>query len=413
MMTPTESSPPPLPGQPALRRALGLSLLLFYGLGTIVGAGIYVAVGQVVGRAGASAPLSFVLAGLLSSLTGLSYAELSARFPEAGGGAVYVKEAFGSDALSRAVGLTIALAAIVATASIARGSAGYLQQFLPVGEAAATALVVAVFTGVACLGVAESVYVAAAITIVELGGLVFVVYAGMPSVLGHADLVGTVFPRSYASGVGLLTGAFVSFFAYIGFETMATMAEETHEVERTVPRAILLAIGLATVLYALVALVAVASVPPHDLAISTRALCLILEANGWRCGSTFGVVALLATLNGVLLEILMLGRLLYGMAQRGWAPGVLGTVSKRTRSPMLATLLAGGVILILSVTIDFSRLIALTSTITLGVFLVVNLGLWRLKRRFPDRDVPVRVPDWCPLAAALACLVLLAGDFVG
>jgi amino acid transporter len=222
-----------------------------------------------------------------------------------------------------------------------------------------------------------------------------------------------VFPRSYAGGVGLLTGAFVSFFAYIGFETMATMAEETHEVERTVPRAILLAIGLATVLYALVALVAVASVPPRDLAISTRALCLILEANGWRCGPEFGVVALLATLNGVLLEILMLGRLLYGMARRGWAPGALGTVSKRTRVPVLATVLAGGVILILTVMVDFARLIALTSTVTLGVFFVVNLGLWRLKRRFPGRDVPLRVSNWCPLAAALACLVLLAGDFVG
>lgn len=396
-----------------LRRALGLPLLLFYGLGTIVGAGIYVAIGQVVGRAGPSAPLSFVLAGLLSALTGLSYAELSARYPEAGGGAVYVQEAFGSKFLSRAVGIAIALAAIVATASIARGSADYLQQFLPLSEAEAAALVVLVFSLIACLGVAESVFAAAAITVVELGGLAFVIYAGMPAVATHPAVVAMTLPTTWAGSAGLLAGAFISFFAYIGFETMANMAEETREVERTLPRAILLAIGLAAFLYAFVALVAVASVAPHELAASPRALCLILEANGWQCGAAFGIVALLATLNGVLLEILMLGRLLYGMARRGWVPSVLGTVARRTRTPVLATLLAGGIILVLTLSLDFSRLIALTSTITLGVFLIINLGLWWLKRLPPDPGVAVRVPRWCPLAAALACLALLISDLVG
>lgn len=401
------------PEQRTLRRVLGLPLLLFYGLGTIVGAGIYVAIGQVVGRAGPSAPLSFVLAGLLSAFTGLSYAELSARYPEAGGGAVYVKEAFGSDFLSRAVGLAIALAAMVATASIARGSASYLQAFLPMGEAAASAFVVILFTGVACLRVAESVSVAAVITVVELGGLVFVVYAGLPSVLAHGELAGKIVPTTVAGGAGLLAGAFLSFFAYIGFETMVTMAEETQAVERTLPRAILLSIGAATLLYVLVALVAVASVAPGDVIASPRALCLVLEANGWRCGSTFGAIALLATLNGVLLELLMLGRLLYGMARRGWVPHALASVNLRTGTPVMATLLVGCVVLALTIALDFSRLVALTSTITLSVFLVVNLGLWRIKGRSSAQGASIQVPRWCPLAASLACLVLLLGDLLG
>ena len=115
---------------PALRRVLGTPLLVFYGLGVIIGAGIYVLVGSVVAVAGHAAPWSFVLAGVLAGLTGLCYAELAVRFPEAAGAAAYVKEAFGSDRLSQLTGLAVAAVVVVSTASIARGSVGYIQVFL-------------------------------------------------------------------------------------------------------------------------------------------------------------------------------------------------------------------------------------------------------------------------------------------
>src|SRR5690606_17430566 len=157
--------------QPALRRVLGTPLLVFYGLGVIIGAGIYVLVGTVIGAAGAAAPWAFVLAGVLAGLTGLSYAELAVRFPEAAGAAAYVKEAFGSDRLSQLTGLAVAAVVVVSTASIARGSIGYVQVFLPLPGSAIAGGIVLLFTAVACLGVRESVGMAATMTVIEVGGL--------------------------------------------------------------------------------------------------------------------------------------------------------------------------------------------------------------------------------------------------
>src|SRR5262245_54601371 len=128
-------------------------MLVLYGLGVIIGAGIYVLVGTIAATAGSGAPWSFVLAGILAAMTGLSYAELAVRFPEAAGAAAYIKEAFGSDALSRLAGLAVAAVVIVSTASIARGSVGYLHLFLPWSDVVIAGGLVAVFTGVACLGV--------------------------------------------------------------------------------------------------------------------------------------------------------------------------------------------------------------------------------------------------------------------
>src|SRR5690554_6150070 len=152
---------------PGLRRVLGLGLLVFYGLGVIIGAGIYVLVGTVVGKAGPAAPFAFLAAGLMAALTGICYAELGARFPEAAGAAAYVKQAFGSDRLSQVTGLAVAAAALVSAASIARGCVGYAQLFVDLpGPVIAGGLVVA-FTALACLGVRQSVGVAALMSLIE------------------------------------------------------------------------------------------------------------------------------------------------------------------------------------------------------------------------------------------------------
>jgi APA family basic amino acid/polyamine antiporter len=114
-----------------LRRSLTFWPLLFYGLGVIVGAGIYVAIGTVIARAGGAAPLSFLLAGLIAALTGLCYAELASRFPDAGGAAIYVKQGFRSSRAGQLVGALMTVALAVSAASIARGAIAYLAVLLP------------------------------------------------------------------------------------------------------------------------------------------------------------------------------------------------------------------------------------------------------------------------------------------
>lgn len=402
---------PPKPSIP-LQRALGFWPLVFYGLGTIVGAGIYVLLGAVAGRAGMAAPAAFLLAGAVAAVTGLSYAELVARHPEAAGEVAYVKAAFGSDLLARVVGIGLVLVAIVAGASIARGSAGYVQQYVDVPAWLAAGSVVVLFTVVALIGVSESVRVAVLMTLIELAGLVVVVVAGAPQLAGAPAHLDALIPLDGATLGAALAGTFLAFFAFIGFDTMVNMAEETRDVGRTLPRAILAAIALSTLLYVAVSLVAVHAVPPAELAAGPAPLVSVLERSGWPLARHFAAVVLIATSNGVLIEIILVARLCYGMARRGLLPHGLAWVHGRTRTPVPATLLAGGAVLLLVVAVPFEMLVAATSTITLLIFSVVNLALWRLHRVAPRHDLRIAAPPWAPPLGALSCLGLIGASLL-
>ncbi len=398
---------PPPAGGATLRRALGLWLLVLYGLGSIIGAGIYVLVGAVADAAGYGAPMAFLLAGVLAGLTGLSYAELSARFPEAAGAAVYVKEAFGSDALSRLVGGLVVLVGVFLAASLARGAVGYIQRFADLPELPTALALVAGFTLIACLGVAHSVRFAALLTLIEIVGLVIVIAAGTPSLARLPEIWPEMVPNA-AAWAGIGSGAFLAFFAFLGFEDIVNMAEETHAAERTLPRAIIATIVLTTLIYGAVALVAVTAVPIERLAGSRAPLELIAQAASWVPAGTLSVIALIAVPNGILITLVMLARILYGMARRGWLPRGLAFVNPVTRTPLRPTFLIGAIVLIFTAGIEFIGLVTLTSAVNLFVFTLVNLALVKLQREGTDGSVAIRVPRWCPPLATACSLALLA-----
>jgi APA family basic amino acid/polyamine antiporter len=408
MRTPPDQEVEVAAAKPALRRVLGTPLLILYGLGIIIGAGIYVLVGSVVGAAGTLAPWSFVLAGILAMLTGLSYAELAVRFPEAAGASAFVKEASGSDLLSQLTGLAVAAVVIVSTASIARGSIGYVQAFVAWPDALIAGAVVIMFTAVACLGVQQSVGLAAAMTLVEIGGLVLVVAAGAPSLLLLPERVSDFAPEAdITRWVGISVGAFLAFFAFIGFENLANMAEEARSPARSLPRAILMSLGISTLFYAIVSIVVIVALPLETSTTSSAPLLLVAAQAQRFSSDVFAGIALVAVANGVLLELVMLGRLLYGMAHRGLLPVVLVRVNPRVRSPITATIVGGGIVLVFTVALPFTSLVGLTSTITLLVFAAVNLALWRLQRTHPN-PAGFRVPGFVPPIAALANIALAA-----
>src|SRR5262245_26363632 len=180
-----------------LHRSLGLCLLVLYGLGMIIGAGVYVVIGDVMAQAGPMAVCSFALAGMFAGLVALSYAELGARYPEAAGAAAYVREAFKSDRGSQVTGATVAARVLISTATIARGTAGYAQAFVALPDTFIAGLVVVVFTAVACLGVKDSVRVAAVMTIIELAGLLLVISVGVTAVRHVLDHVPTLVPTTF------------------------------------------------------------------------------------------------------------------------------------------------------------------------------------------------------------------------
>lgn len=393
-----------------LRRVLGLWALVFYGLGTIVGAGIYVLIGTVAGRAGMAAPVAFLLSGAAAALTGLCYAELVARFPEAAGEAVYVKEGLGSALLSRATGLGLILVAIVASASIAKGSAGYVLAYVAVPDWLAGAAVVAVFTGIAAIGVAESVRIAVILTVIEIGGLILVMIVGATGPLEGAPFAEAMLPRTADAWSGVFAGAFLAFFAFLGFDTLANMAEEARDVRRTLPRAILLAVALSTLLYIGVSVAVVLALPPAQLAAAPAPLVTVLERADLPFARHFAAIGLLATSNGVLIEIILVARLAYGMARRGLAPRFFAAVHPRTQTPLRATVAAGAVMLILVIGVPFEALVFTTSALMLLVFIAVNASLWRLKRRRPQPDLPFIAPAWAPPAALAICVALLVAS---
>jgi amino acid transporter len=394
----------------ALRRTLGFWLLFFYGIGVIVGAGIYVLVGAVAGKAGMTAPLAFLTAGVLAALTGLSYAELVTRLPEASGAVAYVHAAARHPALAWIVGLAVLLVAITSGASIARGSHGYIQRFLDVPDWLPGAVLVVLFTAIACLRVELGARVAALCGAIELGGLFFAMATGADALGDAPGRAGELLPHGLAAWQGLAAGAFLAFFAFMGFETLANMAEETRDVARTLPRAIVAAIAAAAALYGLVALIAVLAVPLETLSRSTAPLCLLLDRAGIPCGRGFAAVALIALSNGVIVELMLVARLLYGMAKRKLAPGWFGAVSATGRVPVRATLAGGAAMLLLVVAIPFETLAGATSALTLAIFAAVNVSLavlkWRDRAAHAKRP-PVHVPMAVPVLGALACVGLL------
>ena len=395
---------PDSPGPPTLRRVLTLWPLIFYGLGIIVGAGIYVAIGAVMARAGDSAPVSFLLAGVAAALTGLCYAELGSRFPEASGGVSYVRHGFGSDRLANATGIAITVAVAVAAASIARGTAHYLGVLVPLPEPVLIAGVIVLFTGVALAGVQSSVGIAATMGCIEIVGLIVATAMGLISASDFhmPDLL----PATIDGWKLTLSGAFIAFFAFIGFETLANLAEEVKEPRRTLPLGILSAVAASVLLYFAVALAVVVSGASGE-----QPLLALFSGTG---AAMFAVVGTIAVANGVLVQIVMLARLFYGMARTGNLPAVLARVHPRTQTPAPATLLAGGIVLVTALAVPFEPLLVLTNAMTLGIFTLVALALWRVKRRREKvADTIFTVPIWVPPCAAVVCVLLILSEYLG
>jgi basic amino acid/polyamine antiporter, APA family len=390
------------PPAPVLRRAITLGPLLFCGLSVIVGAGIYVAIGSVLSRAGDAAPVSFLLAGLTAGLTGMCYAELASRFPEAAGAAAYVKHGFNSQRLAQVIGAAVALAVAIAAASIARGAVQYLSVLVGFRPGVLTSILVILFSLVAMLGVRQGVGLAAAMGAVEIAGILLATIAGF---LTAPDFqFREIFPASIADWRGVAAGAFIAFFAFIGFETLANMAEEVKDPRRNVPRGILGALAVSTLLYVIVTSAVVMAGSSSE-----NALIGLFEGRGATVFATIGAIAIS---NGVLAEIMMLARLFYGMAKNGQLPTALATVHHRTQTPILATALAGALVLATSLLLPFEHLLVLANVLTLGVFLTVDLALWRVKLRTKSENAGFVVPGWVPPLAAAAALGLMLAEFV-
>jgi len=369
-----------------LKRELTLFDVTMYGIGVILGAGIYALIGPAAGLAGNALWISFGIAAIIAALTGLSYAELAAMYPKASAEYIFVQKAFGWRSFSFLVGWLMMYVTIVAAATVSLGFGGYLSALTGVPAMVGSLGLIAALTAFNIWGIKESSRLNIVLTSVEVVGLLLIIILGF----GH---YGTV---NYFETAGIPNGIFLAailvFFAYLGFEDMDAVTEETKKPRRNIPRALLISVAITTILYMAVSIAAVSIMPWQTLAASSAPLAdvaaSVLPGSGW----LLSLIALTATSSTVLILLIAGSRLAYGMANEGSLPRPLRIIHPSRCTPWIAVLLMG----ILSAALALIGKIEIVANMTdLGAFLIfvfVNLAVVTLRFTKPREPRPFRVP---------------------
>lgn len=394
-----------------LKRSVPAPLLALYGLGTILGAGIYVLIGEIAGEAGIYAPLTFLLASIVAAFTAFSFAELAVRLPRSGGPVAYVSEAFGSRWLSILTGWMIAATGIVSAATITTGFAGYFQIFLSWPDLPLMIGLVLLLGAIAAVGMKGTAWFMGITTVAGVSGLVIVlvVTTGNFSELPVQFSAAPSLSSSTALG-GILLGSFLAFYAYIGFEDIVHVSEETKNVSKAMPLAIMFALFVSLFFYLTVTMGAVLTLSAEALADSKAPLVDVMKAEGYS-GNILGGLSLFIIVNGALAQIVMASRVIHDMGKHlNGVPSWLSRINQRTHTPLMATLVSVFIIILLVTLFPTEKLAKATSFIVLMVFALSNFALIRLKKRHAT-TVGFSVPLIVPYAGAILCILMITGQF--
>jgi len=383
--------------QGRLERSVSLFQATVYGVGIILGAGIYALIGEAAGLAGNAVWISFVIAALVAACTAVSYAELSSLYPKSAAEFVYILEITGSKFLAFVVGYVTVVTGIISAAAVSLGFSTYFKLYLgtdPVVVAIGLILIVATLN---FRGIQQSARVNTLLTFVEAGGLIFIIFIGIPYI-GEVDLL-TVGSQSITSDAStwkpmMAAGALI-FFAYQGFEDIANIAEETKSAETTVPLALLLSLLITTVIYILVAVVAVSVVPADLLYAASKldnpsegplALVASTALQSPLGGKIFTLIALCATANTVLVLHIVTSRMLYGIARENFLPEFIARVNPKTNTPVSAVVLTTIFCALFTLGGSLGDVANLTNVGLFLVFFIVNLMLLIYRYRNRDSD---------------------------
>jgi len=369
-----------------LKRCLGKFEVTVYGLGIIVGAGIYSLLGKAVGIAGGGVWMAYGVSAIVAGLTALSFAELSSHFPKSCAVYTYTDHAFRRKWFAFLIGWLAIYNMIATAATVSLGFGGYFSEMLislgitGVPILAAAIVLIILLSLLNFKGIKESVDFGILLTAVEIIGLLIIVVLGW-SYIGSVDY--TV-PKGGFGGV--MTAALLVFFAYLGFENVANMSDETKNAKNVIPHGLLIALGLSTVLYMAVSITAVSVVPMDVLAASDAPLAIVAEAAmpGYRLDMVLSFIAFAATLTTVLASMIAASRMIWSMSKEGGMPRLLSKVHPKHQTPWVA------VILVLFVTASFATIGNIETVAKLSdfgaflMFAVVNLSVIILRYRTPS-----------------------------
>ena len=393
--------------KPELIRQISLPMLAFYGIGTILGAGIYVLVGKVAGEAGFYTPIAFMLAALLAAFSAFSYAELAARFPRSAGEAIYIEEGFGIKSLSILVGLMIVAVGIISTATLAHGFAGYLNVFFELSESLIIFILVLSIGFICAWGIGQSILIASAMTIVEIIGLLIIMYVGRDAFAMVPNKLPEMIPAFDASiWAGVFMGSFIAFYAYLGFEDIVNVAEEVIKPKINIPLAIIISLLVTTFFYILISIIAIMILESKELAASDAPLALLYQKTTGQSPVIITIISLISVVNGALIQVIMGSRVLYGMSRKNWLPTKFGEINKITHTPVIATLFVSVAVLFFALLFPLLSLAKITSFITLIIFMLINFSLIKIKISDKEHN-GFKVPLIIPIIGGASTLIFI------
>lgn len=364
-----------------LDRSLSLPVLTLYGIGTILGAGIYVLVGKVAGISGVYAPFTFCFAAIIALFTAMSYAELSSKFPETSGEFIYIYKAFKSVKIARVIAGLVMLTGIVSAATMANGFVGYFNVFFAINQSIAIICFICALGFIAIVGIKESALLVVVFALVEICGLGFIIYISKYNIVGVSDNFFKFIPKlDFAIWNTIFLGAFLAFFAFIGFEDMVNVAEEVKDPKNNMPTAIIIALIVTSFLYSLIALAMITSLPIEIAREAAAPMAELVSFYGYS-PKIISAISIFSISNGVVVQIVMASRILFGMARRGATFLIFSTLNHNTQTPVNATCFVILVIIIFALLLPLEMLAKITSAIILIVFAMVNFSLFIIKKK--------------------------------
>ena len=415
---------------PALARTMGLGALIIYGVGDMLGAGVYSVIGRWAGVMGNALSMAFAASMVAALLTGLSYASLGSRYPRAAGASFITHRAFHLPFVSYVVGLAVVASGLTSFATQSRAFSGYFLGLIgqslpgadsalpPASPGAVFAIIIAFILALTFInfwGMRESTMLNLVCTFIEVAGLIIVVMVGARfwGSVNYFEVPAAA--QTSGSPVGgwfwptfVLQGAVLTFYSYVGFEDMLNVTEEVKNPRRNFPIAVMVALAITTVIYMLISITAVSVVPYQTLAKSGQPLVdVVTTAAPGFPREVFSFISLFAITNTALLNYIMGSRLIYGMARQGFVPKVLGSVHPTRHTPHMAIFALMVVVIVLAMSGSVSQLAAATSVLLLTVFITINAALIVLKRRVDEPKGSFEIPTFVPVGGIIICVLML------
>lgn len=372
-------------GKSELKRELSLLEITLVGIGNILGAGIYVLMGKAAGLAGNMVWFSFLFAGITAALSALSYMELSSMYPRAGAEYEFVKKAFGERA-GLFVGVLVVYFVIITSSAVALGFGRYFYSIFGFGNLLASISLFIFLSLIMVYGIKESARLAMSITLIELSGLLIIIYIGLP-------YLGTVNYFESPSLSGVFEASALIFFAFLGFEDIVRLSQETKNAEKTTPKALLIAIFFTVLLYICVAVTSVSVLDYESLGLSSVPLADVAAvAFGDNAFVLLSWIALFSTMNTVLVVMLGGSRIVYGMAHAGSIPTIFSRVHESHQTPWVAIFGVASLSILFMLLRDITIVANIANFMIFIVFFLVNISLIKLRYSEPERKRPFKVP---------------------